>query len=134
MGIPPMVQLAKTIQGEKQIIVGYRNSETFLDKDLDRRGDLYIATEDGSLGTKGNVMDAIRENKLTADMILPAAPCPCFVPLKVCGRSGHSRLYFLRGTHGMRNRCVLRLCGKDRKEGPAFPCEQHQNLYGRPRI
>ena len=57
VGIPPMVQLAKTIQGEKQIIVGYRNSETFLDKDLDRRGDLYIAMEDGSLMTNTNTYD-----------------------------------------------------------------------------
>ena len=30
--------------------------------EFEQAGELYISTEDGSVGTKGNVMDAIREN------------------------------------------------------------------------
>ena len=37
--------------------------------EFEQAGELYISTEDGSVGTKGNVMDAIRENALEADMI-----------------------------------------------------------------
>ena len=35
---------------------------TFLKEEFEQNGKLYIATEDGSVGTKGNVMDAIREH------------------------------------------------------------------------
>lgn len=76
IGIPPMLELAKRLQGEKQIIVGYRNADTFLTQELSQNGSLYLATEDGSLGTKGNVMDAIRENHLQADVIYACGPTP----------------------------------------------------------
>ena len=70
IGIPPMVQLAKKLheQGdcEIQIIVGYRDADLFLQKDLEKYGRVYVATEDGSVGSKGNVMDAIREKNLKA--------------------------------------------------------------------
>ena len=34
----------------------------------------YVATEDGSAGTKGNVLDAIREKDLEADVIYACGP------------------------------------------------------------
>ena len=34
---------------------------SFLREEFEADGEVYIATEDGSVGTKGNVMDAIRE-------------------------------------------------------------------------
>lgn len=76
IGIPPMLQLAKSLNCEKQIVVGYRNADTFLTKELAANGSLYVATEDGSLGTKGNVMDAICENALTAEVIYACGPTP----------------------------------------------------------
>lgn len=76
IGIPPMLQLARSLNCEKQIIVGYRNADTFLTEELAENGILYLATEDGSLGTKGNVMDAIRENALTAEVIYACGPTP----------------------------------------------------------
>ena len=82
IGIPPMLELAKQLQGEKQIIVGYRDNDTFLDRELKERGELYIATEDGSVGTKGNVMDAIRENGLKADVIYACGPTPMLRAIK----------------------------------------------------
>ena len=69
IGVPPILELAKQMQCEKkQIVVGYRNAQTFLKEEFEAAGELYISTEDGSVGTKGNVMDAIREQKLKADI------------------------------------------------------------------
>lgn len=69
IGIPPMVELARQLPGEKQLIVGYRNQELFLKEELEENGKLFIATEDGSAGTRGNVLDAIRENGLKAEAV-----------------------------------------------------------------
>lgn len=87
IGIPPMVQLAKKLNGimEKeriQIIVGYRDAQTFLREDLEQYGKVYIATEDGSVGTKGNVMNAITENGLSADRIFACGPMPMLRAIK----------------------------------------------------
>lgn len=81
IGIPPMVELSKQLKGEKQIIVGYRD-ELFLEKDLEKNGTVYLATEDGSAGIKGNVLDVIREKKLTADVIYACGPTPMLRALK----------------------------------------------------
>ena len=65
IGVPPILELAKQMKCEKkQIVAGYRDCHTFLREEFEAAGTLYIATEDGSVGTKGNVMDAIRENSL----------------------------------------------------------------------
>ncbi|OUP49558.1 dihydroorotate dehydrogenase electron transfer subunit [Lachnoclostridium sp. An181] len=82
IGIPPMLELAKQLKGEKQIIIGYRDSDTFLDKELEQNGKVYIATEDGSIGTKGNVCDAIRENALNAEVIYACGPTPMLRAIK----------------------------------------------------
>lgn len=82
IGIPPMLELAKSLDCEKQIVVGYRNDELFLAEELKKYGKVYIATEDGSVGTKGNVLDAVRENALTADIIYACGPTPMLRALK----------------------------------------------------
>ncbi len=82
IGIPPMLELAKEMDADKQIVVGYRNQDTFLKDDLEKYGKVYIATEDGSVGSKGNVMDAIRENALEADMIFACGPMPMLRAIK----------------------------------------------------
>lgn len=82
IGIPPLLQLAKEMQAEKQIIVGYRDSELFLKEDLESYGKVFIATEDGSAGTKGNVLDAIAANGLDADMIFACGPMPMLRAIK----------------------------------------------------
>lgn len=82
IGIPPMVQTVKEAEADVTIIAGYRNSEIFLKEDLEKNGRLVVATEDGSVGTKGNVMDAIRENNLTADVIFACGPTPMLRAIK----------------------------------------------------
>lgn len=82
IGVPPMLQLAKSLNCEKQIIAGYRDDKLFLDKELSANGTLYVATEDGSVGTKGNVLDAIRENGLDAEVIYACGPTPMLRAIK----------------------------------------------------
>ncbi|MDE5931846.1 MAG: dihydroorotate dehydrogenase electron transfer subunit [Lachnospiraceae bacterium] len=82
IGIPPMLQLAKELQGDRQIILGYRNQDLFLAEELRRNGTVYIATEDGSVGSRGNVMDAIRENELKAEVIMACGPMPMLRAIK----------------------------------------------------
>ena len=81
IGIPPMLELAKELNCEKQIVLGYRD-ELFLLDEFRKQGEVYIATEDGSVGTRGNVMDAIRENGLKADVIYACGPMPMLRAIK----------------------------------------------------
>ena len=81
IGIPPMLQLAKELDCEKQIVLGFRD-ELFLMDEFRAQGEVYVATEDGSAGTEGNVLDAIRANALTADVIYACGPMPMLRALK----------------------------------------------------
>lgn len=76
IGVPPILQLSKELSCEKQIVVGYRNAQCFLKEDFEQNGAVYVATEDGSVGTKGNVMDAVAANGLEADIIYACGPMP----------------------------------------------------------
>lgn len=85
IGVPPMLQLAKEMKdaGENfQIVMGYRDAGTFLLDEFKEQGESFVATEDGSVGTKGNVLDAIRENHLDADVIYACGPTPMLRALK----------------------------------------------------
>lgn len=92
IGIPPILELAKKLGGNGKesapiaqkvsCIVGYRNSDTFLLEELQQYADVYVATEDGSLGTKGNVIDALENNKLNPDIIYACGPMPMLRGIK----------------------------------------------------
>ena len=81
IGIPPMLELAKNLNCEKQMVLGYRDV-LFLNKEFEQYGKVYVATEDGSAGTKGNVIDAIKANGLEADVIYACGPTPMLRALK----------------------------------------------------
>ena len=81
IGIPPMLELAKNLNCEKQMVLGYRDV-LFLNDEFEQYGRVYVATEDGSAGTKGNVIDAIRENGLDAEIIYACGPTPMLRALK----------------------------------------------------
>ena len=82
IGVPPILEMAKQMNADKQILLGYRDSDLFLKEDFDAHGTVYVATEDGSVGTKGNVMDAIVANGLEADMIFACGPMPMLRAIK----------------------------------------------------
>lgn len=85
IGIPPLLQLAKELKCEKQFILGFQDS-LFLQEEFKRLGNPYVATEDGSYGTEGNVMDAIRENGLDAEIIYACGPMPMLRAVKEYAR------------------------------------------------
>lgn len=94
IGVPPILELAKQLDCEKkQIVMGYRNAETFLKEEFEVNGEVYISTEDGSVGTKGNVMDAIRENALDADIIYACGPTPMLRAIKQYAEKNHIVCY-----------------------------------------
>ena len=141
IGIPPMVLLGKAL-AEKGVSVihadGYRDSDTFLTEELSSSGKLLIATEDGSLGTKGTVLDAIRENGITADVIFSCGPKPMLKAVKEYAKENGIRCYLSmeeRMACGV-GACLGCVCGtaekdehsqvKNRrvcKDGPVFAAE-----------
>lgn len=93
IGIPPILELAKQLDCEKQMILGYRDSRTFLLEEMKAQGPVYLATEDGSLGTKGNVLDAIAANGLDAEIIYACGPTPMLRALKVFAEERQMECY-----------------------------------------
>lgn len=85
IGIPPMLELAKQLKISREIVLGYRDI-TYLDKEFEVHGKVYLSTEDGRLGTKGNVLDALRANHLTADIIYACGPTPMLRGIKEYAR------------------------------------------------
>ena len=92
IGIPPLVELAKKLSGnggseaaiakEVTCVIGYRDAKTFLLEELQQYSKVVIATEDGSLGTKGNVIDALNENNIVPDLIYSCGPMPMLRGIK----------------------------------------------------
>ena len=82
IGIPPMLELAKQLKCDKEIVLGYRSSDTFLDKELEALGNVTIASDDGSIGTHGTVIDAIKANNITGDVIFTCGPTPMLRAIK----------------------------------------------------
>ncbi len=82
IGIPPMLQLAKTLGSENTCaILGYRK-ELFLLSAFEKVTKVYYATEDGSAGSKGTVINAIEDNALEGDVIMACGPKPMLRALK----------------------------------------------------
>lgn len=99
IGVPPILELAKRLDAENRIIVGYRDACLFLKEDLEKYGSVYVATEDGSVGTKGNVMDAIRENRLEADVIYACGPMPMLRAIRSYAAEHHIPAYISLEEH-----------------------------------
>ena len=139
IGIPPMLELAKNLSCEKQMVLGYRNEELFLADEFKKYGEVFVATEDGSVGTKGNVLDAIRENGLNADIIYACGPTPMLRALKEYAAQNNIECWISMEERmacgiGACLACVCKSKEKDAhstvknkricKEGPVFPAEE----------
>ena len=85
IGIPPMVETAKRLKEMGATVysaVGYRYSDLFLVDELEKYSNVIIATEDGSVGTKGYVIDAIKANDIKAEVIYSCGPTPMLRAVK----------------------------------------------------
>ncbi|MDO4621622.1 MAG: dihydroorotate dehydrogenase electron transfer subunit [Eubacteriales bacterium] len=83
IGVPPLLQTAKALKDKAEVIsvMGYR-SDCFLREDFEAVSEMLIATEDGSTGTKGNVMDAIAADGRVPEVIFACGPAPMLRALK----------------------------------------------------
>ncbi|WP_029231244.1 dihydroorotate dehydrogenase electron transfer subunit [Butyrivibrio sp. VCB2006] len=94
IGVPPLLQTAKELSGKAAnlssnvtaasvaAVMGYRNQKTFLAEDFRKYSELVIATEDGSVGTKGNVIDAMGQQNVECDVIMACGPMPMLKAIK----------------------------------------------------
>ena len=106
IGVPPLLETAGSLRnmytaggpGEDRMritaVLGYRDSCTFLAQEFAEVCDrVLIASEDGSAGTRGTVLDAMRENGVfteqkgsgTADSVwFACGPSPMLKALQTC--------------------------------------------------
>ena len=124
---------------DMNIIMGYRDENTFLLDEFKEQADSFVATEDGSVGTKGNVIDAIKENGLEADVIYACGPMPMLRALKVYAMEHDMECYVSMEERmacgiGACLACVCKTKDKDAhsnvnnkricKEGPVFNAKE----------
>lgn len=83
IGIPPMLELAKELPAAKKaVVLGYRD-HTFLKEEFEACADVYVATEDGSQGAKGTVIDAITQFGVEGKVIYACGPMPMLKAIAV---------------------------------------------------
>ncbi len=96
IGVPPMLGLSESLQkmgASVSSIMGYRNSENFLKEELTKSSKLYVATDDGSVGTHGTVVDAIKEQNVTCDVMYACGPKPMLKALSAYCLENDIKLY-----------------------------------------
>lgn len=75
VGLPPMIELAKQLSGKITAFVGFR-SEPYLIEELGKYATVHIATDDGSVGHKGNVIELMDMKNASGQMIYACGPKP----------------------------------------------------------
>ncbi|NDL68187.1 dihydroorotate dehydrogenase electron transfer subunit [Anaerotalea alkaliphila] len=75
VGTPPLVELAKRLSGEKVIYLGFR-TQPYLVESLREYGPVHVATDDGSQGHKGTVLELMEEHQVTGGMLYACGPTP----------------------------------------------------------
>lgn len=93
IGVPPMLELARQLSGDVTVVLGYRDADLFLKEEFEKYGRVIVATDDGSVGTKGTVIDAIREHgiggrgkaEIPVDVICSCGPTPMLRGVKMFG-------------------------------------------------
>lgn len=84
IGIPPMLGTAECVGSHAAAVLGYRD-EVFLKESFEEICPVAAAVENGALGSgcvRGNVLDAIREKGLRADLIFACGPVPMLRAVK----------------------------------------------------
>ena len=81
IGIPPMLGLVREYRNaypdsKLAAVLGYRSNDIFLADDFRQYCDVYFASDDGKIGTHGNVIDAIRDNDILSNVICACGPMP----------------------------------------------------------
>lgn len=101
IGVPPLLELSYRLKNlpkalrpvEIIIVMGYRNNQIFLAEEFKENGKLYIATDDGSVGTHGTVLDALTKNDIVGDVIYSCGPLPMLKGIKKYATEHNMKAY-----------------------------------------
>lgn len=89
IGIPPMLGLAEKLYSSgvsAEAVLGYRDGNLFLKDEFMPYAKVSVSTEDGSVGVKGNVVDAIKKYDIQADIIYACGPLPMLRGVKALAK------------------------------------------------
>ncbi|NLM03408.1 MAG: dihydroorotate dehydrogenase electron transfer subunit [Clostridiales bacterium] len=76
IGTPPLLELVKQLKGDTKVYLGFRENPILVE-DFEKLGaEVHIATEDGSQGHKGNVIELLEKHDVNADSIYSCGPKP----------------------------------------------------------
>lgn len=133
VGVPPLYELAKKYRKIKRrvnVVLGFNDGESvFYEDEFKNIGcSVYVATMDGSYGTKGTVIDAIAENDINTEFVCSCGPVPMLKAVEEKYTKGYM-------SFESRMACGMGACmacvAKDKteenmyhricKEGPVFP-------------
>lgn len=133
VGVPPLYELAKQYRKLNKtvyVVLGFNDADSvFYEQEFKALGcNVYVATMDGSYGTKGTVIDAIDAHHITCDFTCSCGPRPMLKAVEA---------RYTRGYMSFESRmaCGIGACmacvAKDKKEeamyhrickeGPVFP-------------
>ena len=157
LGIPPMLGCVRDLYDEPcaaeggaglypravAAAVGYRH-DTFLKDDFEELCAVYTATEDGSCGAKGTVLDAIARNTKPVDLVFACGPLPMLRALAAYAKENDIPLYVSmeeRMACGV-GACLACTCNTKEEDphyhvkrqrvctdGPVFPAESLEALW-----
>lgn len=74
IGIAPMIYLAKSLNASIDFYSGFRNEVYYIDEIKDDVNNIFISTEDGSVGHKGFITEIFEPEKY--DIVLTCGPIP----------------------------------------------------------
>lgn len=74
IGAPPLVEVAKNLKGRIIVFLGSRSNPILVEKFQFLGAEVNVATDDGSVGFKGNVVELMKEINLNADAIYSCGP------------------------------------------------------------
>lgn len=134
IGVPPLVELAKQLTCKKIAVIGFRD-EPFLKAELEKAGAIvYIATDTGTEGFKGNVLELIEHENIQGDYFYSCGPKVMLKALaKYCNQKNIPIQVSLEERmgcgYGACVGCVCKIKGSDQtdwthkkvcKDGPVF--------------
>lgn len=147
LGAPSLLYLARhlsagRVERECRAFLGYKDStlKHFLADEFERLGmDTIISTDDGSEGTKGNVLDALKGTGKKPDLIYACGPLPMLSAVRKYAGDNDIKAYISLEEHmacgvGVCLGCVVKTVHKDEHsrvnnarvctEGPVFDAKE----------
>lgn len=76
IGVPPLVGLAKYLKGEVYAFLGFARNPILIGELEGNGARVFVATEDGSVGFRGNVIELLDRENVEGDMIYSCGPKP----------------------------------------------------------